>query len=68
MDGSTDRYSDMGCCDNFNLDYNAAKTFIKASNDGSKHVGRIWGFHGGDYEDCHLLGYKNPVRTSYETY
>jgi hypothetical protein len=27
----------------------------------------IWGFHGGDYEECRLLGYKNPVRTSQET-
>jgi hypothetical protein len=24
----------------------------------------IWGFHGGDYEECLLLGYKNQVRTS----
>jgi hypothetical protein len=28
---------------------------------------KILGFHGGDYEGC-LLGYKNPVRTSQETY
>jgi hypothetical protein len=27
-------------------------------------LGKICGFHGGDYEDCRLLGYKNPVRTS----
>jgi hypothetical protein len=25
-------------------------------------------FHGGDYEECHLLGYKTPVRTSQETH
>jgi hypothetical protein len=24
-------------------------------------------FPGGDYEECGLLGYKNPVRTSQET-
>jgi hypothetical protein len=24
------------------------------------------GFHGGDYEECRLLGYKNPVRTPQE--
>jgi hypothetical protein len=24
----------------------------------------VWGFHGNVYEECHLLGYKNPVRTS----
>jgi hypothetical protein len=24
------------------------------------------GFHGGDYEECRLLGYNNPVRTSQE--
>jgi hypothetical protein len=29
---------------------------------------KIWGFHGGDYEESRLLGYKNPVRTSQETY
>jgi hypothetical protein len=29
---------------------------------------KIWGFHGDDYEECRLLGYKNPVRTSQETY
>jgi hypothetical protein len=28
---------------------------------------KIWGFHGGDYEACRLLRYKNPVRTSQET-
>jgi hypothetical protein len=28
---------------------------------------KIWGFHGNDYEECRLLGYKNPVRTSQET-
>jgi hypothetical protein len=27
---------------------------------------KIWGFHGGDYEECRFLGYKNPVRTSQE--
>jgi hypothetical protein len=29
---------------------------------------KIFGFHGGDYEECRLLGYKNPVRTSQETH
>jgi hypothetical protein len=29
---------------------------------------KIWGFHGSGYEECRLLGYKNPVRTSQETY
>jgi hypothetical protein len=24
--------------------------------------------HGGDYEECRLLGYKNPVRTSQKTH
>jgi hypothetical protein len=28
---------------------------------------KIWEFHGGDYEECRLLGYKTPVRTSQET-
>jgi hypothetical protein len=30
--------------------------------------GKIWGFHGGDYEECRLLGYKNSVRTSQKTH
>jgi hypothetical protein len=29
---------------------------------------KIWGFHGGNYEEWRLLGYKNPVRTSQETH
>jgi hypothetical protein len=29
---------------------------------------KIWGFQGGDYEECRLLGYKNSVRTSQETH
>jgi hypothetical protein len=28
---------------------------------------KIWSFHGGDYEEWRLLGYKNPVHTSQET-
>jgi hypothetical protein len=28
---------------------------------------KIWGFHGSDFEECRLLGYQNPVRTSPET-
>jgi hypothetical protein len=30
-------------------------------------VCKIWGFHGGDYEECCLLGCKSPFRTSQET-
>jgi hypothetical protein len=29
---------------------------------------KISGFHGGDYEECRLLAYKNPVHTSQETH
>jgi hypothetical protein len=28
----------------------------------------ILGFHVGDYEDCHILGYKEPVPISQETH
>jgi hypothetical protein len=28
----------------------------------------IWGFHRCDFEECRLLGYKNPVLTSQETH
>jgi hypothetical protein len=29
---------------------------------------RFENFDGSDYEECRLLGYKNPVRTSQETH
>jgi hypothetical protein len=29
---------------------------------------KIWGFDGGDFEECRLLGYKTPIRTSQETH
>jgi hypothetical protein len=29
---------------------------------------KICGFYERDYEECRLLGYKNPVRTSQETH
>jgi hypothetical protein len=29
---------------------------------------KMWGFRGGDYEECSLLGYKNLVRTSQQTH
>jgi hypothetical protein len=29
---------------------------------------KIWGFRGGDYEECRLLGYKNLIFTSQETH
>jgi hypothetical protein len=29
---------------------------------------KMKGFHGGDYEECRLLGYKNLIRTSQETH
>jgi hypothetical protein len=29
---------------------------------------KIWGFHGSDYEECRLLGYKNPIHTSQGTH
>jgi hypothetical protein len=30
-------------------------------------LSKIWGFHGGGYEERRILGYKNSVRTSQET-
>jgi hypothetical protein len=32
------------------------------------HLFKIWRSHGGDCEECRLLGYKNSARTSQETY
>jgi hypothetical protein len=33
-----------------------------------RNVAPVCGFHGGDNEECRLLGYRNPVRTSQETH
>jgi hypothetical protein len=43
-----------------------AKSDAPSQND--RTAGEIWGFHGGDYEECRLLGYENPFRTSQETH
>jgi hypothetical protein len=29
---------------------------------------KILGFNGSDYEECHLLGHKNPLPTSHKTH
>jgi hypothetical protein len=42
--------------------------YVSATESSWLMVCKIWGFHGGDYEECRLLGYKNPVRTSQETH
>jgi hypothetical protein len=34
----------------------------------SEQLCKIWGSYSGDYEECHLLGYKDPVHTSQETH
>jgi hypothetical protein len=44
----------------FDLDFGNRLTFRRNISLPCK----ILGFHGGDYEECRLLGYKNPVRTS----
>jgi hypothetical protein len=41
-------------------------TAVKTSN--LKYLYKILGSHGGDYEECRLLGYKNPVHNSQETH
>jgi hypothetical protein len=47
---------------------------MKVSGDGNTRnllltgLRKIWGVHVGNNEDCRLLGYKNPVRTSQETH
>jgi phosphomannomutase len=41
--------------------------YVSATEPSQLMLCKIWGSHGGDYEEC-LLGYKNPVRTSQETH
>jgi hypothetical protein len=42
--------------------------YVSATEPSRLMLCKIWGFHGGDYEECRLLRYKNPVRTSHETH
>jgi hypothetical protein len=42
--------------------------YVSATESSRLMLCTIWGFHGGNYEECRLLGYKNPVRTSQETH
>jgi hypothetical protein len=46
-------------------DYSVWKHNMSLAN--SISTCNIAGVYGGDYEECRLLGYKNPVRTSQET-
>jgi hypothetical protein len=42
--------------------------YLSATEPSQLMLCKIRGFHGGNYEECRLLGYKNPVRTSQETH
>jgi hypothetical protein len=41
--------------------------YVSASEPSRLMLCKIWDFPGGDYEECRLLEYKTPVRTSEET-
>jgi hypothetical protein len=42
--------------------------YVSATESSRLKLCKICGFHGGDYEECRLLGYENPVHTSQETH
>jgi hypothetical protein len=42
--------------------------FRSAFQEINEKLYKILYFHGGDYEECRRLGYRNPVRTSQETH
>jgi hypothetical protein len=44
------------------------KHYVSARETSRLRLCKICVFHGSDYEECRLLGYKNPVRTSQETH
>jgi hypothetical protein len=44
------------------------KGYDKSASIEPYFVVRFEVFHGGDYKECRLLGYENPVRTPQETY
>jgi hypothetical protein len=58
----TARANDQTCT---TLEIHSLKMFLYMT---SNKRCKIWGFHVGDYEECRLLGYRNPVRTSQETH
>jgi hypothetical protein len=43
------------------------ETHVSATDLSQLMLCKIWGFHGGDCEECSLLWYINPVHTSQET-
>jgi hypothetical protein len=52
------------------LPFSSIKLVHCVTEHGCHHVNscKIWGSHGRDYEECGLLGYKTPVRTSQKTH
>jgi hypothetical protein len=58
-------YPAVGANVNIYLDPLKLSTHIMATE---QILCKIWGFHGNDYEERHLLGYKTPVRTPQETH
>jgi hypothetical protein len=42
--------------------------YVSATEPSQLMLCQIWGFHACGYEECCLLGYKNPIRTSQETH
>jgi hypothetical protein len=44
------------------------KHYVSATEPSRLMLSKILGFAGGDYEECRLLGYKNPILISQETH
>jgi hypothetical protein len=42
--------------------------YVSATESSQLMLCKIWVFHGDDYEECRLPGYRNPVRTSQGTH
>jgi hypothetical protein len=42
--------------------------YVSATESSRLMLCKIWGFYGGDYEECRLLGYKNAIGTSQDTH
>jgi hypothetical protein len=42
--------------------------YLSTTEPGQLMLRKILGFHGDDYEECRLLGYKNPFRNPQETH
>jgi hypothetical protein len=61
-------YEEAGYRDKIPVRSSQETRYVSVSQPTRLMLCKIWGFHGGGYEDCLLLWYRNAIRTSQETH